>query len=190
MFVPLLRPFALLLALRSSLPSGSLLLYIAPGLHDEVTLPGRVCLSPRSKRRLFLHLLDVWCRAFAMRSPLRVESFSGLDRNEDTFRTFPSVLVQGLCDEDTLIGSRCVFLRAQSERRLVQSTYPRLLRDGATLWVECGLSSHSIETKFSSDGWSVFLQDGFTLCGSGSRNLISIEGIPKVEHFFSGPSSG
>ena len=43
--VPLLRPFALLLALWSSVPSGSLLLYIAPSLRDEVTLPGRVCLD-------------------------------------------------------------------------------------------------------------------------------------------------
>ena len=191
--VPLLRPFALLLALWSSVPSGSLLLYIAPGLRDEVTLPGWVCLSPRLKRRLFLHLLGVWYRAFAMGSPLRVESFSGLDRNEDSSRTFPSVLVPGLRDEVTLIGSRCVFLRTRSERRLVPSTYPRLLRDGVTLRVECGLSSHSIETKFSLDSWSVFLQDGVTLCGSGSRNLISSEGMPRVGlmgAFFSGPSSG
>ena len=33
---------------------------IAPSLRDEVTLPGRVCLSPRSQQRLFLHLLGVW----------------------------------------------------------------------------------------------------------------------------------
>ena len=115
-----------------------------------------------------------------MRSPLRVESFSGLNRNKDCSHTFPSVLVPGLRDEVTLIGSRCVFLRIRSERRLVQSTYPRLLRDGVTLRVECGLSSHSIVTKFSLDSWSVFLQDGVTLCGSGSRNLISSEGIPRV----------
>ena len=115
-----------------------------------------------------------------MRSPLRVESFSGLDRNEDSSRTFPSVLVPGLHNEVTRIGSRCVFLRTRSERRLVPSTYPRLLRDGATLRVECGLSSHSIEAKFSLHSWSVFLQDGVTLCGSGSRNLISSEGIPRV----------
>ena len=115
-----------------------------------------------------------------MRSPLRVESFSGLDRNEDSSRTFPSVLVPGLRDEVTLIGSRCVFLRTRSKRRLVPSTYPRLLCDGVTLRVECGLSSHSIETKFSLDSWSIFLQDGVTLCGSGSRNLISSEGIPRV----------
>ena len=55
-----------------------------------------------------------------------------------------------------------------------------MLRDGVTLRVECGLSSHSIETKFSLDSWSVFLQDGVTLFGSGSRNLISSEGISRV----------
>ena len=115
-----------------------------------------------------------------MRSPLWVESFSGLTRNEDSSCTFPSVLVPGLRDGVTLIGSSCVFLRTRSERRLVQSTYPPLLHDGVTLRVECGLSSHSIETKFSLDSWSVFLQDGVTLFGSGSRNLISSEGIPRV----------
>ena len=117
--VPLLRPFALLLALWSSVPSGSLLLYIAPSLRDEVTLPGRVCLSPRSQRRLFLHLPGVWSRTFAMRSPLRVESFSGFDRNEDSSRTFPSVLVPSLCDGVALIGPCCVFLHTRSERRLL-----------------------------------------------------------------------
>ena len=113
-------------------------IYIAPSLRNEVTLPGRVCLSPRSQRRLFLHLPGVWSRAFAMRSPLRVESFSGLDRNEDSSRTFPSVLVPRLRVGVTLIGSSCFFLCTRSERRLVQSTYPRLLRDGVTLWVESG----------------------------------------------------
>ena len=37
-------------------------------------------------------------------------------------------------------------------------------------------STHS----FSLDSWSVFLQDGVTLFGSGSHNLISSEGIPRV----------
>ena len=41
-------------------------------------------------------------------------------------------------------------------------------------------SSHSIETKLSLDNWSVFLQDGVTLFGSDSNDLISIEGISTV----------
>ena len=41
-------------------------------------------------------------------------------------------------------------------------------------------SYHSIETKPSLDSWSVFLQDGVTLFGSDSTDLISIEGISSV----------
>ena len=41
-------------------------------------------------------------------------------------------------------------------------------------------SSHSIETKSSLDSWLVFLQDGVTLFGSDSSDLISIEGITSV----------
>ena len=81
-----------------------------------------------------------WCLvgAFAMRSPLWVESFSDLDWNEDSSSTFPRVLVPSLRDGVTRLGSCCVFLRTRSERRLVPSTYPSLLRDGVTLRVECG----------------------------------------------------
>ena len=118
-----------------------------------------------------------------MRSPLRVDSFSGLDRNDDSSRTFPGVLVPGLRDGVTLIGSSCVFLLTRSERRLVHSTYPRLLHYGVTLRVECGLSSHSVKTKFSLDSWSVFLQDEVTLFGSGSRNLISRSKRPLVDWY-------
>ena len=49
------------------------------------------------------------------------------------------------------------------------------------------VSSHSIETKSSLDSWSVFLQDGVTLFGSDSNDLISSEGITTVgllEAFF------
>ena len=40
--------------------------------------------------------------------------------------------------------------------------------------------SHSIATKSSLVIWSVFLQDGVTLFGSGSNDLISSEKIPTV----------
>ena len=55
-----------------------------------------------------------------------------------------------------------------------------MLRDGVTLRVECGLPSCSIGTKSSLDSGSVFLQDRVTLFGSGSHNLLSSEGIPRV----------
>ena len=41
-------------------------------------------------------------------------------------------------------------------------------------------SSHLIESKSSLVSWSVFLQDGVTLFGSDSDDLISIEGITTV----------
>ena len=44
------------------------------------------------------------------------------------------------------------------------------------VWFSC----HSIETKSFLDSWSVFLQDGVTLCRSDSSDLISIEGITTV----------
>ena len=44
------------------------------------------------------------------------------------------------------------------------------------MWFSC----HLIETKFSWDNWSVFLQDGVTLFGSDSNYLISIKGISTV----------
>ena len=43
-----------------------------------------------------------------------------------------------------------------------------------------GLSPYSIETKLSLDSWSVFLQDGVTLFGSDSNDLISSEGFSAV----------
>ena len=49
------------------------------------------CLSPRSERRLFLHLPGVLVGAFAMRPPLRVEYFSDLDRTVGSSLTFPRV---------------------------------------------------------------------------------------------------
>ena len=116
-----------------------------------------------------------------MRSPLRVESFSGLDRNEDSSRTFPSVLVPGLRDGVTLIGSSYVFL---------SSIVLRWGHPTGQVWSFFPLDRNKVFFGYS---WSVFLQDGVTLFGSGSRNLISSEGIPRVGlmgSFFSGPSSG
>ena len=64
---------------------------ISPSLRDEVTLSGRVL----SQSLIGTKALPPpsWCLvgAFAMRSPLRVEYFSHLDRNEDSSRTFPRV---------------------------------------------------------------------------------------------------
>ena len=42
----------------------------ASGLRDGVTLPGRACLSPRSERRLFLHLPGVWLESLRWGHPV------------------------------------------------------------------------------------------------------------------------
>ena len=57
--VPLLRPFCPTSSVvkRSSF---GLSASVSRQIFDEVTLPDRVCLSPRLERRLFLHLPGVW----------------------------------------------------------------------------------------------------------------------------------
>ena len=143
-----------------------------------------------------------------MRSPFRVESGSVLVRNEGSSYTFlvfspepsrwghpyGSSLSQASIGSKTLAPSLVFWCRAFAMGSPLSGRVayfyaldrneglfnPQLLRDGVTLRLECGLSSHSIETKFSLDSSSVFLQDGVTLFRSGSRNLISSEGIPSV----------
>ena len=55
--VPLLRPNALLPALGGNVPSGSLLLYIAPGLRVEDALPGRVSVLDRNEGSSYTFLV-------------------------------------------------------------------------------------------------------------------------------------
>ena len=62
----------------------------ASSLRDGASPPGRVCLSPRSERSLFLHLPGVWLGSSRWGSPCRVGVVPDLDRNEDFLRTFPS----------------------------------------------------------------------------------------------------
>ena len=63
----------------------------ALSLRDVVTLPGRVCLSPRSERRLFLHLPGVWLESSRWGHPVR----SGFARSRSEQRLFggPSLVV-------------------------------------------------------------------------------------------------
>ena len=61
----------------------------ALSLRDGVTLLGRVCLSPRSERRLFLHLPGVWLESSRWGHPVGSGFVPDLDRNEDFLRTFP-----------------------------------------------------------------------------------------------------
>ena len=63
----------------------------APSLRDGVTLPGRVCLSPRSVRSLFLHLPGVWLGSSRWGHPVG----SGLSQISIGTKTFcaPSLVV-------------------------------------------------------------------------------------------------
>ena len=89
---PPTSPVALLLAFRTGAPSGSLLRVFALSLRDGVTLPGRVCLSPRSDRRLLLHLPGVCFESSRWGHPVGSWFVPDLDRNEDLFGA-PSLVV-------------------------------------------------------------------------------------------------
>ena len=93
-------------------------------LRDGVTLPGRVCLSPRSERRLFLHLPGVWLESSRWGHPVGSGFVPDLDRNEDFLEHLPWWLVSSLRDGVTHFGSGGAFLRPRSERRLLPFIYP------------------------------------------------------------------
>ena len=96
----------------------------ALSLRDGVTLPGRVCFSPRSERRLFLHLLGVWFESSRWGHPVGSGFVPDLDRNEDFLAHLPWWLVSCLRDGVTHFGSGGAFLRPRSERRLLPFIYP------------------------------------------------------------------
>ena len=121
----------------------------ASSLRDGVTLPGRVCLSPRSERRLFLHLPGVWLESSQWGHPVG-SILSQISIGTKTLCT-PSLVVSA---KPSRWGHpfRVVwrFLRTRSERRLLPFIYLSLLRDGVTLRVMC-VFSHSIVTKSTLD---------------------------------------
>ena len=96
----------------------------ALSLRDGVTLPGRVCLSPRSERRLFLHLPGVWLESSRWGHPVGSGFIPDLDRNGDFLAHLPGWLVSSLRDGVTLFGSGGAFLRPRSERRLLPFISP------------------------------------------------------------------
>ena len=96
----------------------------ALSLRDGVTLPGRVCLSPRSERRLFLHLPGVWLESSRWGHPVGSGFVPDLDRNEDFLAHLPWWLVSCLRDGVPHFESGGAFLRPRSERRLLPFIYP------------------------------------------------------------------
>ena len=108
----------------------------ALSLRDGVTLPGRVCLSPLSERRFFLHLPGVWLESSRWGHPVGSGFVPDLDRNEDFLAHLPWWLVSSLRDGVTHFGSGCAFLRPRSERRLFHSSNLSCFAMGSP----CGLS--------------------------------------------------
>ena len=75
----------------------------ALSLRDGVTLPGRVCLSPRSERRLFLHLPGVWL-IFAMGSPCWVGVCPRSRSERRHFAHLPSIGTKTFCAPSLVVG--------------------------------------------------------------------------------------
>ena len=84
-----------------------------------------------------------------------------------------------LRDGVTRIRSCCVFCALDRNEGFFHPSILRCFAIGSP-YGSTVVSSHSIETKSSLDSWSVFLQDGVTLFGSDSNDLISIEGFTTV----------
>ena len=164
---PPTSPIALLLAFRNGAPSGPLLRVFALSLRDGVTLPGRVCLSPRSDRRLLLHLPGVCFESSRWGHPVGSWFVPDLDRNENLFGA-PSLGV-GVWPSrwghpfwvEWLFYAPSIGTKASSiHLSLVASRW------GHPAGRVCGFP-HSIVTKLSLVSCLVFLQDEVTLTGLG-----------------------
>ena len=162
---PPTSPVALLLAFRNGAPSGPLLRVFDLSLRDGVTLPGRVCLSPRSDRRLLLHLPGVCFESSRWGHPVGSWFVPDLDRNEDLFGA-PSLVV-GVWPSrwghpfwvEWLFYAPSIGTKASSiHLSLVASRW------GHPAGRVCGFP-HSIVTKLSLVSCLVFLQDEVTLTG-------------------------
>ena len=151
----------------------------ASSLRDEVTLPGRVCLSPRSERRLFLHLPGVWLESSRWGHP-DGSSLSQISIGTKTLHA-PSL---GVGAEPSRWGHPYWVVWRISAYSIGTKASSIHLSLVASRWGHptgrVWFFSHSIETKSSLDIWSVFLQDGVTLFGSESNDLIFSEGMTTV----------
>ena len=162
---PPTSPVALLLAFRSGAPSGPLLRVFALSLRDGVTLLGRVCLGPRSDRRLLLHLPGVCFESSRWGHPVGSWFVPDLDRNEDLFGA-PSLVV-GVWPSRWVHPFWVVWLfSAPSIGMKASSIHLSLVasRWGHPAGRVCGFP-HSIVTKLSLVSCWVFLQDEVTLTG-------------------------
>ena len=81
----------------------------AVSLRDGVTLPGRVCLSPRSERRPFFHLPGVWLESSRWGHPVGSGFVPDLDRNEDLLCTFPCGWCLAFAMGSPILGRMALF---------------------------------------------------------------------------------
>ena len=177
---PLLSSISSLSALQVSVvvPSGYMLRYRVVFSRCG-PLPGRVCLSPRPERWLFLHLPGVWLESSRCGHP-DGSSLSQISIGTKTLRA-PSLEVGA---EPSQWGHpyRVVWrISAHSIGTKASSIHLSLV---ASRWGpptgRVWFFSRSIATKSSLIICSLFLQDGVTLFGSGSNDLVSSEGIRTV----------
>ena len=131
---PPTSPVALLLVFRNGAPSGPLLRVFALSLRDGVTLPGRVCLSPRSDRRLLLHLPGVCFESSRWGHPVGRGLLQISIETKTCLAHLPLWLVSGLRDGVTDFGSSGSFMRPRSERRLPPFIYLSCFAMGSPGW--------------------------------------------------------
>ena len=115
-------------------------------VRDGVTLPGRACLSPRSERRLFLHLPGVWLESSRWGHPVGSIFVSVLDRNEDSLRTFPSGWRQAFAMGSPVLGRVALFCALDRNEGFFCSSILRCFAMGSPCG-SCVFFSHSIVTK-------------------------------------------
>ena len=107
-----------------------------------------------------------WCLVgvFAMGSPCRVDSVSGLDRIDDSLRTFPGGWRLAFAMGSPVSGRVALFCALDRNKGFFRSSILRCLAMGPPCG-SCVFFSHSIVMKPTLDSWSVFLQDGGPLSG-------------------------
>ena len=137
----------------------------ALSLRDGVTLLGRVCFSPRSERRLFLHLPGVWLESSRWGHPVGSGFVPDLDRNEAFLAHLSWWLVSCLPQwgHPFWVGWR---FSVPSVGTKASSIHLSLVasRWGHPAGRVCGFP-HSIVTKPALVSGLVFLQDGVPLSG-------------------------
>ena len=136
----------------------------ALSLRDGVTLPGRVCLSPRSERRLLLHLPGVWLESSRWGHPVG----SGLSQFSIRTKTFcaPSLVVGVLPSRwghPFRVGWRFSAPSIGAKASSIHLSFVTS-RWGHPASRVCGFP-HSIVTKPALVSCLAFLQDGVPLSG-------------------------